>query len=117
MNDVGASATGVLQAATSDINLKNSILPIGYGLSEILQLKPVSFLYNDTNRKLDSDIPDLGFIAQDVFQVIPNAVSSTGESVLQLDYKAITATLVKAIQEQQAQIELLKTRISQLENK
>jgi len=117
VNDVGASATGVLQAATSDLNLKNSILPIEYGLSEIMQLQPVSFLYNDTNRKLDSDVPDLGFIAQDVYQIIPNAVSPTGESVLQLDYKAITATLVKAMQQQQAQIQALQQRISQLENK
>jgi hypothetical protein len=36
---------------------------------------------------------------------------------LQLDYRAITATLVKAIQEQQALIKALEQRIINLENK
>jgi len=117
INDIGADANGVLQAATSDMNLKNTIENSPFGLKEILLLNPVTFLYNDTNRKIDSDVKEVGFIAQDVFDIIPNAVSSTGTSDLQLDYRAITATLVKAIQEQQAQIEALKQRLLILENK
>jgi hypothetical protein len=117
IGDIGANANGVLQAATSDMNLKNTIENSPFGLNEILLLNPVTFLYNDTNRKIDSDVKEVGFIAQDVFDIIPNAVSSTGTSDLQLDYRAITATLVKAIQEQQAQIETLKQRLLILENK
>jgi hypothetical protein len=117
IGDIGADANGVLQAATSDMNLKNTIENSPFGLNEILLLNPVTFLYNDTNRKLDSDVKEVGFIAQDVFDIIPNAVSSTGTGDLQLDYRAITATLTKAIQEQQAQIEALKQRIINLENK
>jgi len=114
---IGADANGVLQAAVSDINLKNTIENSLYGLNEILLLKPVTFLYNDTDRKIDSDVKEVGFIAQDVFDIIPNAVSATGSGDLQLDYRAITATLVKAIQEQQAQIAALKQRLLILENK
>jgi len=117
INDIGASATGVLQAATSDVNLKNTIENSSFGLNEILLLNPVTFLYNDENRKIDSDVKEVGFIAQDVFDIIPNAVSSTGTGDLQLDYRAITATLVKAIQEQQALIKALEQRILNLENK
>jgi hypothetical protein len=117
INDIGASATGVLQAATSDMNLKNTIENSPFGLNEILLLNPVTFLYNDTDRKIDSDVKEVGFIAQDVFDIIPNAISSTGTGDLQLDYRAITATLVKAIQEQQAQIDALKHRLLILENK
>jgi hypothetical protein len=117
INDVGADANGKLQAATSDMNLKNTIENSPFGLNEILLLNPVTFLYNDTNRKIDSNVKEVGFIAQDVFDIIPNAVSSTGTGDLQLDYRAITATLVKAIQEQQSQIEALKQRIINLENK
>jgi hypothetical protein len=117
INDIGADANGVLQAATSDINLKNTIENSPFGLNEILLLNPVTFLYNDINRKLDSDVKEVGFIAQDVFDIIPNAVSSTGMGDLQLDYRAITATLVKAIQEQQALIKALEQRIINLENK
>jgi hypothetical protein len=107
----------IIDGGASDFNLKNSIEPINYGLKCINQLKPVSYLWNDVNRKLDSTIPDIGFIAQDVMDVIPEAVRSNGDGDLQLNYKAITATLVKAIQEQQAQIEALKQRIINLENK
>ena len=115
--DVGADANGKLQAATSDMNLKNTIENSPFGLNEILHLKPVTFLYNDENRKIDSDVKEVGFIAQDVFDIIPNAVSSTGTGDLQLDYRAITATLTKAIQEQQALIKALEQRILNLENK
>jgi hypothetical protein len=117
INDVGADAYGKLQAATSDINLKNTIEDSPFGLNEILLLKPVTFFYNDENRKIDSDVKEVGFIAQDVFDIIPNAVSSTGTGDLQLDYRAITAALVKAIQEQQALIKALEQRILILENK
>jgi hypothetical protein len=117
INDIGADANGVLQAATSDMNLKNTIENSPFGLNEILLLKPVTFLYNDKNRKIDSDVKEVGFIAQDVFDIIPNAVSSTGTGDLQLDYRAITASLVKAIQEQQALIKALEQRILTLENK
>jgi hypothetical protein len=117
INDIGADANGVLQAATSDINLKNTIENSSFGLNEILLLNPVTFLYNDINRKLDSDVKEVGFIAQDVFDIIPNAVSSTGTGDLQLDYRAITATLVKAIQEQNLLIKALEQRIINLENK
>jgi hypothetical protein len=117
IGDIGADANGVLQAATSDMNLKNTIENSPFGLNEILLLNPVTFLYNDTDRKIDSDVKEVGFIAQDVFDIIPNAVSSTGTGDLQLDYRAITATLTKAIQEQQALIKALEQRIINLENK
>jgi len=117
INDVGADANGKLQAATSDMNLKNTIENSPFGLNEILLLNPVTFLYNDTDRKIDSDVKEVGFIAQDVFDIIPNAVSATGTGDLQLDYRAITATLTKAIQEQQALIKALEQRIINLENK
>jgi hypothetical protein len=117
IGDIGADANGVLQAASSDMNLKNTIENSPFGLNEILLLNPVTFLYNDTDRKIDSDVKEVGFIAQDVFDIIPNAVSSTGTGDLQLDYRAITATLTKAIQEQQALIKALEQRIINLENK
>ena len=117
IDDIGADANGVLQAAVSDINLKNTIENSPFGLNEILLLNPVTFLYNDENRKIDSDVKEVGFIAQDVFDVIPNAVSSTGTGDLQLNYRAITATLAKAIQEQQALIKALEQRLLILENK
>jgi hypothetical protein len=100
----------------SDFNLKNSIDTINYGLKDVLKLKPVQFNWNDISRNLN-EYKNLGFIAQDVMDVIPNAASSMGDGDMQVDYNAIVATLTKAIQEQQALIKALEQRIINLENK
>jgi hypothetical protein len=100
----------------SDFNLKNSIDTINYGLKDVLKLKPVQFNWNDINRNLN-EYKNLGFIAQDVMDVIPNAASSMGDGDMQVDYNAIVATLTKAIQEQNALIKALEQRIINLENK
>jgi len=100
----------------SDFNLKNSIDTINFGLSDVLKLKPVSFNWNDDGRNIN-DYKSMGFIAQDVMNVIPNAASTMGDGDMQVDYNAIVATLTKAIQEQQALIKALEQRILTLENK
>ena len=100
----------------SDFNLKNSIDTINFGLSDVMKLKPVSFNWNDEARNIN-EYKSMGFIAQDVMNVIPNAASSMGDGDMQVDYNAIVATLTKAIQEQQALIKALEQRILTLENK
>ena len=100
----------------SDFNLKNSIDTINFGLSDVLKLKPVSFNWNDEARNIN-EYKSMGFIAQDVMDVIPNAASTMGDGDMQVDYNAIVATLTKAIQEQNALIKALEQRILTLENK
>ena len=100
----------------SDFNLKNSIDTINFGLSDVLKLKPVSFNWNDEARNIN-EYKSMGFIAQDIMDVIPNAASTMGDGDMQVDYNAIVATLTKAIQEQQALIKALEQRILILENK
>ena len=100
----------------SDFNLKNSIDTINFGLLDVLKLKPVSFNWNNESRNIN-EYKSMGFIAQDVMNVIPNAASTMGDGDMQVDYNAIVATLTKAIQEQQALIKALEQRILILENK
>jgi hypothetical protein len=58
---------------------------------------------------------DIGFIAQDVNEIIPEVVyGEKGE--MTLSYSHLTSVLTKAIQEQQAIIEKLRARIEALEN-
>ena len=97
----------------SDVKLKNNINYIyPYGLSQIMNLKPVVFDYKNGEKNT------LGFIAQDVYEFIPEAISSTldkyGNETMGLKMVSITATLTKAIQEQQAKIESQATEIEQL---
>ena len=54
-------------------------------------------------------------IAQEVLDIVPNAVSGSEEEYYQMDYSKLVTPLVKAIQEQQTIIEDLKARIETLE--
>jgi len=115
----------------SDIRLKRNIVEVPYGLNEILNLKPSKFNWREKFSAAEEDKDLLGFIAQEVQTVIPEAVESFGadvhvnvdeieytvENPLRVNEKFIIPVLVKAIQEQQATITSLQTRIEQLENK
>jgi len=113
----------------SDSTIKNTIKPLGYGLSEVLKLQPKTFYYNSDSSKISLKY---GFIAQEVQKIMPDMVrkfnvsqtkDSSGVNVtkqiekLGLETDGIYVTLVKAIQEQQAIIEDLKKRIIAIENK
>jgi hypothetical protein len=99
-------STGVY-TPLSDINKKKDFEQSDLGLNAILGLKPTLYRMKDE----DNTDKHLGFVAQEVKEFIPQAyIQTKGEKddFIGLDYQAITATLVKAIQEQQAQIEELK---------
>jgi len=86
---------GILTSTNpSDIKLKENILPINYGLSEILKLNAVTF--NWKNDVINQG-KQYGFIAQEVQKIMPDLVKK-GE-YLGLDKDGIFTTLVKAIQE------------------
>jgi hypothetical protein len=111
-NDLNITSTGVLTtASSSDETFKYNINPITYGLSTILQLKPVSFQWKK------GDEHDLGFIAQDAVNIIPEAVDTFWDSSLLFRSNTIIPILTKAIQEQNALIKALEQRIINLENK
>jgi hypothetical protein len=87
----------------SDERLKDNIENIGWGLEEILKLRPVSYTWkNDTINQGKQ----YGFIAQEVQKIMPDLVKQ-GE-YLGLDKEAIFTTLVKAIQELKQEIDTLK---------
>lgn len=116
----------------SDQTLKKDISPIQYGLNEIMKLNPVSYKWKD-NKIGNQTIPEnlqetkLGFLAQDLQKIIPEVVKSndwkksengnytyTPNSVLGVMYTDIIPVTVKAIQEQQKQIENLESQIKEL---
>jgi hypothetical protein len=102
----------------SDARLKTNIKNISYGLEDLLKIRPVNFDWKD-----GSDVNLLGFIAQELKPIISQAVTDT-KNIAEDNtaYMAVTESnlipvMVKAIQDQQAIIETLKSRITALENK
>ena len=107
-NGANAAAFG----AWSDRRLKENITDLPPQLESILALRPVEFDY------IDGAGHQLGFIAQEVQQIYPDLVAEGKGGMLTLtDMNKNDARLIKAIQEQQAIITALTTRITALEAK
>jgi hypothetical protein len=89
----------------SDKRVKSDIQDIGYGLDLIRQLRPVSFKMNNGNGNTD-----FGFVAQDIEALVGDTynvldIGGGDERMLSLRYTQFIAPMVKAMQEQQEQIE------------
>jgi hypothetical protein len=98
---------------TSDYRLKNTIAPMTGALAKVAQLKPVTYKWNIDGSDCE------GFIAHELAEVIPHAVTGEKDAVdakgnpqyQGIDTSFLVATLTAAIQEQQAIIESLKARL------
>jgi len=93
----------------SDKRLKTNIKDIDYGLDTIMKLNPKQYDWKKDNRH------DIGFIAQEVEEVIPEIVKDKkhfDKEIKTLDYEKLTAVLIKAVQEQQQQINELKEKLN-----
>lgn len=96
-------------SALSDINKKKDIALSTLGLTEVMQLKPSTFKFKDDEKQEEQ----IGFIAQEVKDIIPHAYyeDSEGEDkFIGLNQTAFIPVLVKAIQELKAEIEILKQK-------
>jgi hypothetical protein len=109
------SNSGTLTSTNpSDERLKDDITDLQYGLNEILQLRPVTYLWkNDTINQGKQ----FGFIAQEVQEIMPDLVKEFDtkhgdEEVVRLglDKEAIFVAMVNAIKELKAEIEILKNK-------
>ena len=126
VNNLILYANGNYDFAGSDVSdrrLKQDIEDINFGLDEIMALSPKSYhLKSEDNTDGENRITlrkRYGFIAQEVQPILPDAITGqeTETDYLGLDYNGVLAVAIKAIQEQQATITSLQTRIEQLENK
>ncbi|MBI2798353.1 tail fiber domain-containing protein [Candidatus Saccharibacteria bacterium] len=96
--------TGTGWSCSSDERLKTNILSIDDGLDKIMQLRGVTFNWvSDPNGEQQD-----GFIAQEVQKVLPELVSTDTNGYQSLNKDGILAYLVKAVQQQQSQIDQLK---------
>jgi hypothetical protein len=100
----------------SDKRLKTDIKPTTGNLEKILKLKPIEYRWKDGGRDGKKEI---GLIAQEVEKIVPevvrenNRLSDDDETLYkQVDYEHLVSTLIGAVQEQQKQINELKSIIN-----
>lgn len=106
----GSGTLGIC-LGTSSARFKHDIAPLGAGLPEIMQLRPVSYKLNadhgDPNKTL------YGFTAEQMQPVLPKLVGLDDKGLPNsADYVGLIPVLVRAVQQQQAEIDALKKELS-----
>ena len=126
---ISQSGGSTLYNASSDYRLKENVVDLENATSRINSLRPVNFDWIESGENSD------GFIAHEAQSIVPYAVEGTHNEVYTaensleeqedllgtpkyqaMDYGKLTPLLVKALQEANAKIEALETRIETLEN-
>jgi hypothetical protein len=121
-NQVGyiqVNASSTTYSTASDYRLKENIAPMTGALAKVAQLKPVTYTWKSTGEA------DEGFIAHELQEVCPSAVSGEKDAVDSegnikaqgIDTSFLVATLTAAIQEMKQIIDAQAERITALENK
>ncbi|MCA9294332.1 MAG: tail fiber domain-containing protein [Phycisphaerales bacterium] len=107
--------------ALSDARYKTNIHTIDDGLAQVLQMRGVSFDWDEAAMKAKGyhmqGGRQLGVIAQEVEEVAPELVTTADDGDKSVAYDNITPMLIEAIKAQQKQIEALQARLAELERK
>lgn len=110
-----SKTTGGSWLTLSDRRLKNIKAPFTTGLEAVMKLQPIRFEYRDNaTLGLKSDREFVGFSAQSVQEVVPEAVRTNSNGYLMVNNDPIIWTMLNAIKEQQKEIVELKRQIRQL---
>ena len=104
------SADVVAYGTPSDIRYKHDIHQLTNALDTVQKLRGVTFKWKeDTDSyKMTNISDDIGFIAQEVREVLPTIVRENEDGKLSLRDRAIIPLLVEAIKELKAEIDTLK---------
>lgn len=125
-NTVCVSSTGLLLKGsgalgaclgTSSAKFKHDIAPMGAGLAEIVKLTPKNFFYNKGYGD-DGKRQQYGFIAEDVFKVLPGVTAPDKDGKPQsVDMLAMVPILVRSVQQLKVANDNLEARFAKIEAK
>jgi hypothetical protein len=106
------TADGTFTTATSDGRLKEKLEPLASALKNVLMMKPYTF-----NWKASPDGPrDIGLIAQDLKELYPQLVYQSDDGMYAINYPLLTVVLVKAMQDQNMEVEAKQVQIDDLKS-
>lgn len=111
VGSISTNGTNTSFNTTSDMRLKENIIPTRFGLDVIMKVNVKDYNFKtDANKELQT-----GFIAQELYKLYPQAVHVGGADAKTnpwtIDYSKLTPLLVKAVQDQQKEIAEDQTQI------
>jgi len=102
--------SGTVNAAnfntTSDATLKTNVETLTGSLDAVKAMRGVSYDW------IENGNSEVGVIAQEVEEVIPDVVSTNDQGIKSVKYGNLVGVLIEAIKEQQAQIDELKAQLN-----
>lgn len=107
----------VIAYSSSDARLKDNITVIDSPLEKLSKINGVSFNWNDKQSAYEVGKKDIGVIAQEIEEVLPELVTTRDNGYKAVRYEKIVPLLIEAIKEQQSQIDELKGLINKLTDK
>ena len=115
VNGTASKPGGGTWAVFSDERLKRVRGTYNSGLKAVMQLQPLRYEYKPDNAMgIKSEGEHIGFAAQAVQQVIPEAVTTNSNGYLMVNNDPIIWTMLNAIKEQQKEIAELKREVRRL---
>jgi hypothetical protein len=116
VNGDASKTGGNTWLAFSDERLKTIKGRFNTGLKAVMQLQPIRYEYLKVNALgLKSEGEHIGFGAQTLQKIIPEAVTKNGDGYLMVNSDPIIWTMLNAIKEQQQQIAELKAEVRKLQ--
>ena len=83
------------------------------------KIRGVRYFWNDNSYNPSElvDTEDIGFIAQELNQVLPEVVFGSEETYFKVKYPDIIALCIEAIKEQSVLLDIKEEKLLELENK
>ena len=94
--------------ASSDERLKNRVGNLDNALDKVCSLDGFLYTWNDKAESLDKETVQVGVSAQQVQEVLPEAVNENDNGYLGVKYDKLVPLLIESIKELKAEIEELK---------
>ena len=108
--DGALNVTGDITAFyTSDQRLKDNITPISDALNKVISISGNTFDWNEKSEKEGSDV---GVVAQEILDVLPEAVTTRENGYLAVRYEKLVPLLIEAIKDLKTEIDELKQSIN-----
>lgn len=105
------AAGDIIAYYSSDKRYKENIKPIESPIEKVKAISGVTFEWNEKSHK-ETGKKDVGVIAQEVEEVLPEIVQTRDNGYKAVDYQKLTAVLIEAVKDQQKQIDELKSIIN-----
>jgi len=94
---------------SSDQRLKDNITPISNALEKVNSISGNTYDWNEESGKQGHDV---GVIAQEVLEVLPEAVITRDNGYLAVDYHKVIPLLVESIKSLSKKVEILEQKLS-----